>query len=343
MTTRDEQRQARGDLVGEVLEARRVAAHVDLQRRAAASPAGMTSSRRRSSRSLVRASCGAVVGIGEDRRHLAVLAQRRGRDGWRRRASSATACCELASCALRGRRRPSGCRRRAGTGRSSRGRRPRSAGRRRRAGSRDVGWLPSSGWPRRSCVTGAAKTSSTSTPAAIESHGRAVTISPQRPKAREGRTCSGFFGRSRFASAPDHDRQDRQRRHDDRADADAPRRCRACRSAGCRSRAGRRSRPSRSGPRRPRRRPTWRPPSPTRRGCCRPPATCSRKRPMIEQRVVDPGAEAEHHRDHGREGGQAERLRPARRAGSGRPSRRSARRRAWRPSPRASGTAASAG
>ena len=51
-------------------------------------------------------------------------------------------------------------------------------------------------------MTGAAKTSSTSTPAAIDSHGRAVTVRPQRSKAAEGRTCSGFFGRSRFASAP---------------------------------------------------------------------------------------------------------------------------------------------
>ena len=51
-------------------------------------------------------------------------------------------------------------------------------------------------------MTGAAKTSSTSTPAAIESHGRAVTISPQRPKAREGSTCAGFFGFRRFANAP---------------------------------------------------------------------------------------------------------------------------------------------
>ena len=67
---------------------------------------------------------------------------------------------------------------------------------------RDSGWLPSSGWPSRSCVTGAANTSSTSTPAAIDSHGRAVTISPQRPNARDGSTCSGFFGRSRFDSAP---------------------------------------------------------------------------------------------------------------------------------------------
>ena len=61
-----------------------------------------------------------------------------------------------------------------------------------------------------------------------------------------------------------------------------------------------------------------------------------------QQRVVDARAEAEHHRDHGREGRQAERLRPARPAGSARRPRRSARRRAWRPSPPASGTAASA-
>ena len=29
-----------------------------------------------------------------------------------------------------------------------------------------------------------------------------MTVSPQRSKPAEGRTCSGFFGRSRFASAP---------------------------------------------------------------------------------------------------------------------------------------------
>jgi hypothetical protein len=29
-----------------------------------------------------------------------------------------------------------------------------------------------------------------------------VTISPQRPKAREGSTCAGFFGANRFANAP---------------------------------------------------------------------------------------------------------------------------------------------
>ena len=44
--------------------------------------------------------------------------------------------------------------------------------------------------------------SSTSTPAAIESHGRAVTISPQRAKARDGSMCAGFFGFSRLANAP---------------------------------------------------------------------------------------------------------------------------------------------
>ena len=134
-----------------------------------------------------------------------------------------------ASCGRRCRPRPSGCRPRAGTGRWSRRRTPRSAGRRRRAGSRDSGWLPSSGWPRRSWVTGKAKISSTSTPAAIESHGRAVTRSPQRAKARDGSTCSGFFGFSQRANAPDHDRQDRERRDDDGADARSPRRCRACR------------------------------------------------------------------------------------------------------------------
>ena len=67
---------------------------------------------------------------------------------------------------------------------------------------RDSGWLPSSGWPRRICVTGKAKISSTTTPAAIETHGRAVTRSPQRSNARDGSTCSGFFGFSQRANAP---------------------------------------------------------------------------------------------------------------------------------------------
>ena len=51
-------------------------------------------------------------------------------------------------------------------------------------------------------MTGAAKSSRTSTPAPIESHGLAVTISPQRPKAGDGSTCSGFFGSSLRPKAP---------------------------------------------------------------------------------------------------------------------------------------------
>ncbi len=51
-------------------------------------------------------------------------------------------------------------------------------------------------------MTGAANTSSTSTPAVIDSQGRAVTRSPQRSNAREGRTCSGLRGRSQRLSAP---------------------------------------------------------------------------------------------------------------------------------------------
>ena len=49
-------------------------------------------------------------------------------------------------------------------------------------------------------MTGAANTSSTATPAAIDSHGRAVTRSPQRSKPVDGRT--GFFGFSQRWSAP---------------------------------------------------------------------------------------------------------------------------------------------
>ena len=51
-------------------------------------------------------------------------------------------------------------------------------------------------------MTGAANSSSTITPAAIDSHGRAVTISPQRPKALDGRTCSGFLGSSLRPKSP---------------------------------------------------------------------------------------------------------------------------------------------
>ena len=51
-------------------------------------------------------------------------------------------------------------------------------------------------------MTGAANTSRIRTPAPTESHGRAVTRSPQRSKAADGRTCSGFLGRSHFFSAP---------------------------------------------------------------------------------------------------------------------------------------------
>ena len=51
-------------------------------------------------------------------------------------------------------------------------------------------------------ITGKAKISSTITPAAIDSHGRAVTVSPQRSKRRDGSTCSGFFGLIHFPSAP---------------------------------------------------------------------------------------------------------------------------------------------
>ena len=51
-------------------------------------------------------------------------------------------------------------------------------------------------------MTGNAKTSSSTTPAAIDAHGRRVTISPQRAKAGETWTCSGFFGTSLRPKAP---------------------------------------------------------------------------------------------------------------------------------------------
>ncbi len=51
-------------------------------------------------------------------------------------------------------------------------------------------------------MTGKAKTSSSATPAAIDAHGRRVTISPQRAKPGEDRTFSGFFGTSLRPKAP---------------------------------------------------------------------------------------------------------------------------------------------
>ena len=51
-------------------------------------------------------------------------------------------------------------------------------------------------------MTGNAKTSSRATPAAIDTQGRRVTVSPQRAKAGDARTCSGFLGTSRRPKAP---------------------------------------------------------------------------------------------------------------------------------------------
>ena len=51
-------------------------------------------------------------------------------------------------------------------------------------------------------VTGNAKISSTSTPAAIDSHGRAVTRSPHFSNTGEGRVCLGSFGVSQRLNAP---------------------------------------------------------------------------------------------------------------------------------------------
>ncbi len=50
--------------------------------------------------------------------------------------------------------------------------------------------------------TGKAKISSSTTPTAIATHGRAVTRSPQRSNPRDGRTCAAFFGLSQRPSAP---------------------------------------------------------------------------------------------------------------------------------------------
>ena len=203
MTTRDEQRQARGDLVREVLEPGRVAADVDLAAACPASAAGITSSRRRrragrsSPRPAARSSGSAkIVAISPSWLTL------RGRAPGHAGASP---------------RRPPAARR-AGPalsappfGMSTASRNgPLEPGPNACAeavigdalGACDVGWLPSSGWPRRSCVTGKAKMSRMSTPAAIETHGRAGDRS--RPSARRratAATCSGFFGAQPAARA----------------------------------------------------------------------------------------------------------------------------------------------
>ena len=153
----------------------------------------------------------------------------------------------------------------------------------------------------------------------------------------DGCACSGFFGASQRPKRADHDRQDRERGDDDRADGDRRREAELAderdpdheqardrehhhEARGDHRRAGR--------GRRLRRRV----------------ATAVPRGDLLavaaddQQRVVDAGAEAEHHRDHRRERRQVERRRQRRRAGSGRPSRRSARRSASPPSPRASGT-----
>ena len=51
-------------------------------------------------------------------------------------------------------------------------------------------------------MAGNAKISRTTTPAAIDAHGRRVTVSPQRLNAGEDSTCSGFFGTSLRPKAP---------------------------------------------------------------------------------------------------------------------------------------------
>ena len=216
--------------------------------------------------------------------------------------------------------RPSACRRRAGTGRSSRDRTPRSAGRRRPAACATPAGCRRRAGRCASAVTGNAKISRTTTPAAIDAHGRRVTNSPQRVNAGETWACSGFFGTSRRPKAPimigrivsadtttapigdrgaeahladerdaDHE-QAGDRHHHDQPGGDDGR-------AGGRRRAGGGVLHAVAG------------------------------RPLLavaaddQQRVVDPRAEAEHHREHGGEGREARAAPTPRPAGSAPPRR----------------------
>ena len=103
---------------------------------------GMTSARRRSSRSEVRASCGAVAGIAKivaiSPSSLSVAAGTEAMPG-----VLATACWSAVSCA-RSPERSSACRSRGGTARWCRDRTPRSAGR-----TRPAGWPTRAGCRRR--------------------------------------------------------------------------------------------------------------------------------------------------------------------------------------------------
>jgi hypothetical protein len=150
-----------------------------------------------------------------------------------------------------------------------------------------------------------------STPAAIETQGRAVTRSPQRAKAREGCTCSGFLGLQPAPERAHHDRQDRQRRDDDRPDPDrrrdpelADQRDSDHEQAGDgdhHDQAGGDHRSTRRGGR-------------LGGGVARAVSEGDLLpvAPDDQQRVVDAGAEAEHYRDDRRELRQAERLRQRR-------------------------------
>ncbi len=161
---------------------------------------GITSPRRRSSRSEVLASCGAVVGIAK----MVAISPSSLSDAGATEAmpgvspmarSSCSSCAAVSGASL-------------GVSTASRNGPFEPAPNAAVSWSYatrcvcDFAWLPSSGWPMRIWVTGNAKTRRTATPAPIETHGRRVTISPQRVKAGDTRTCSGFFGTSRFPKAP---------------------------------------------------------------------------------------------------------------------------------------------
>ena len=163
--------------------------------------------------------------------------------------------------------------------------------------------LPSSGWPSRRLAKGAASRSSTSVPAIVARHGRATSRSAQRAKRGDGATCSGLRGRSRRANAPmstgrtvtaptatapttiadprpmlPDEGDPRGEEPGDGDDDDRPR--------GDHGRAGRRV------------------------GRVRRPADVVARRELLavapddQQRVVDAGAEAEHHPERRREGGE---------------------------------------
>ncbi len=179
----------------------------------------------------------------------------------------------------------------------------------------DSGWLPSSGWPRRMFVVGKAKISRTITPPAMDSRLAGHALAPA-VEARGRLHVLAPLRRQPAAEHADHGRQEREGGDDDGATpiADAmpslpisgsPMTSRPAIATITIRPAATTEEPAVAGAGRPRR------------------GRVARGRLLAEaaddeQRVVDAGAEAEHHRDRGRELRQPERRRRARRAASGR-------------------------